>query len=125
METIQGLQTVEMKIKDFFLQYPIMTEQYVDNNGKIEVKKVLTRCGLSSKYNDNDVISLKRPSAYDFFDIQKNMNSTDFDICQVLDIKINNIAITINDLAKKLSQKEFLEFNSVLVFFMKGETILI
>lgn len=125
METIQGLETVEMKIKDFFLQYPIVNDEYVEIDGKIEVKRSLSRCGLGAYFNDDDIISIKRPSAFEFDYIQKTMNDRDFDICKMLEIKINGADIKIADIAKKLDYKSFMEFNKVLVFFMKNETILI
>lgn len=125
VETIKGVKTIEMPIKQFFLQLPITSLQYVQTEKGIELKSCYSRCSLASKYNDDDVIEIQEPSVEQFTNITSEaLKSVDYDICKALGMKINGKDISLSDIKKDYTIKEWNELLQALTFFMKGDIII-
>ncbi|CCG58087.1 putative VSH-1 protein OrfE [Brachyspira pilosicoli WesB] len=113
------MQKNNFKCKEFFNRYIVEETVYkeADNNELMPIK-IYSRSTLGDKFNDEDIITINRPTFRENLDYVKDKenNNTDDDIFVWLDVRINDELAT--SLLDKWSTKDINEFAQVIKSFL-------
>ncbi|PTY39243.1 hypothetical protein [Brachyspira hampsonii] len=118
------MEKLEFKCIEFFNRYIIEEIVYKDDGENIVPVKVLSRSTLGSKFKNDDVISINRPSFNENLKYvrEKEEKIIDDDIFKWLDVRINNSLAT--SLLDEWSTKDINEFAQVIKSFLLERRIM-